>query len=235
MDDELDEALDELREPARASRGCRSRVDRRRRRRARRSEQDGARARDARPRDRDEADDEADREHVRERKRRAMLQCTFSKVQQKIVARKKKLVSLPLVAGSRPCHAARQATPPTRAFEQVGELLRRACGGRASSATPRRARPRRACLRASGRAVAVSSRPSRRCRPGATTTPGAGLADQVRGGAVGRDDGKDRPLGGEVLEHLAGEHARPRPPASGIRSSSASESRWSSSERRCGA
>ena len=36
---------------------------------------------------------------------------------------------------------------------------------------------------------------------------GAGLADQLGRGAVGRDDGEDRPLGGEVLEHLPGEHA----------------------------
>ena len=36
---------------------------------------------------------------------------------------------------------------------------------------------------------------------------GAGLADQLRGGAVRRHGGEDRPLGGEVLEDLPGEHA----------------------------
>ena len=36
---------------------------------------------------------------------------------------------------------------------------------------------------------------------------GARLADQLGGGAVGRHDGEDRPLGREVLEHLAAEHA----------------------------
>ena len=35
----------------------------------------------------------------------------------------------------------------------------------------------------------------------------ARLADQLGGGAVGGNRGEDRPLGGEILEHLPGEHA----------------------------
>jgi hypothetical protein len=38
---------------------------------------------------------------------------------------------------------------------------------------------------------------------------GPRLADQLRGRALGRDDGEDRALGGEVLEHLPREDAAP--------------------------
>ena len=38
---------------------------------------------------------------------------------------------------------------------------------------------------------------------------GARVAQQPRRGAVGRHEREDRPLGGEVLEHLPGEHAAP--------------------------
>ena len=42
---------------------------------------------------------------------------------------------------------------------------------------------------------------------GATTLAGARLAQQLGGGAVGWHEREDRPLGREVLEHLAGQHA----------------------------
>ena len=41
--------------------------------------------------------------------------------------------------------------------------------------------------------------------------PGAGLADQLGRGAVGRHDREDRPPDREVLEHLPGEHALATP------------------------
>ena len=44
---------------------------------------------------------------------------------------------------------------------------------------------------------------------GATTTPGAGLADELRGRAVRRHDGEDRAARGDVLEDLPGEDALP--------------------------
>ena len=39
----------------------------------------------------------------------------------------------------------------------------------------------------------------------------AGLADELGGGAVRRNDGEDRAAGGEVLEHLPGEDALAAP------------------------
>ena len=46
---------------------------------------------------------------------------------------------------------------------------------------------------------------------GATTIPGGRLADQRGRRAVGRHERQDRPLGGEVLEHLAAQHALAAP------------------------
>ena len=122
----------------------------------------------------------------------ATFQCTFSNVTQKIVARNRKRVILT----PRGSAAARPA--PRRASRAQG-----AC------ASPGRAACRPGRPRASARA-----RP-----PSASRIAGhvlrsdddarAGLADQLGGGAVRRHDRQDRPLGGEVLEDLAGEHAAP--------------------------
>ena len=74
--------------------------------------------------------------------------------------------------------------------------------------------------RVSGASGVPSSSPARQraCSPSSASRiagdvvrrrddAGAGLADQLRGGAVRRHGGEDRPLGGEVLEHLPGEDA----------------------------
>ena len=121
----------------------------------------------------------------------ATFQCTFSNVTQKTLARKRKLVSC---------------------------LMRAAPGGRASSSTrvrretfvrhsSRERARRRACRPASGRAGRAARPTIPSTSSGATTTPAPASRISSRGGAVGRHDGEDRPLGREVLEHLAAEHA----------------------------
>ena len=132
----------------------------------------------------------------------AKFQCTFSNVTQKTLARKRKLVSAP------------HATP--------------APAGAASSSTRVRRDTLRAPLVRERRAVERAGPPARvqlaqRGRDpvdvvGRDDDPGAGLADQLGRGAVRRHDREDRPLGREVLEHLA-RRARPcrdrRPRGSG--------------------
>ena len=86
-----------------------------------------------------------------------------------------------------------------------------ASGARAVAAT----RPRAASRSAARRATSPSSSAERGADPldvvGCDDDAGPGLADQLGGRAVGRHDREDRPLGGEVLEDLAREHALAAP------------------------
>ena len=94
-----------------------------------------------------------------------------------------------------------------------------------ASSSTRVSRARR--VRSSGASGVPSRSPARQraCSPwsasrmpatssGRDDDAGAGLADQLGGCAVRRHDGEDRPLGGEVLEDLPGEH--PAPAAAGL-------------------
>ena len=207
----------------RPCRGCRSRSGRRARRRAKNPSSDRGRRGDPRPRDHDVADDEADREDVRERDAPPKLQCTFSKVQQKSVARKKKLVTL-LMSLHGSSVWSRSASSCTR--------VRRESFVRHSSASGDRLEPAR---RASGRASPSARARSRRCRRARRRrrrrSPGSASAAAPSGGTTARIGRSAARYSNTFPERMP----RPRPPASGIRSSSASESRCSSSARRCGA
>ena len=123
----------------------------------------------------------------------ATLQCTFSNVQQKSVARKKKLVTLPHARRSRPCRSS--ASSSTRVRRETFARHSPAELGRLERAgTPAVAQRRQLA----GDPVDVLGRDD---------DAGAGLAQQLGRGAVGRHERQDRPLRGEVLEHLPGEHA----------------------------
>ena len=121
----------------------------------------------------------------------ATFQCTFSKVTQKIVARKRKRGDL---------HHARLLSSSASSSTRVSRA-------RAARASPGRAACRRASPAASARGAPSSASRIAGDVVRRDDDAGAGLADQLRGGAVRRDDGEDRPLGGEVLEDLPGEHA----------------------------
>ena len=133
----------------------------------------------------------------------ATFQCTFSNVTQKNVAKKKK--------------SATRVLATTRGAAAAIAVTRGSAGGRRA---PRRGSPRESFSRHSSDSGGASSRPSRQraCRStsaarmpstssGATTIACTRVAQQLRGRAVGRHDGEDRALGGDVLEDLAGEHA----------------------------
>ena len=145
----------------------------------------------------DERSDEPEREQVGERELPPKLQCTFSKVQQKSVARKKKLVTrLMPPAPPRGCGRGRRAPA-------------RACDGRPSSATRGES--------GDGSRVPVAPAVAQGAQlplhpvdvVGRDDDAGARLADQLGRGAVRRHDGQDRPARGQVLEHLPGEDAAP--------------------------
>ena len=93
-------------------------------------------------------------------------------------------------------------------MQQIGELLTRLGESFARHSGERRAVELPARQRSRS---AVSSRSIPSMSSGATTTPGAGLPEQLGGGPVGRDEREDRPLGRQVLEHLAGEDAPAAP------------------------
>ena len=91
---------------------------------------------------------------------------------------------------------------------------------RSSSASSSTRAERDSRSRSAGPSTEPSSRPARQraCRPriasriagtssGATTIPAPGLPDEPGRRPVRRNAGEDRPLGGEVLEDLAREHA----------------------------
>src|SRR5581483_10413060 len=133
----------------------------------------------------------------------ATFQCTFSNVQQKIVARKRKLVTF-LMPQPRLSASAGSCEP----LQQRCELL--------DARAPRETAPpfvgeRRAVERS--RAPAVAQVGERTLDSvdvvRGDDDAGAGLLEEPGGRAVRRDDGEDRALGGQVLEHLAGEHAAP--------------------------
>ena len=78
-------------------------------------------------------------------------------------------------------------------------------------AAPSGAASRPACRPASARAGRASRVAIAVDVVGRDDDAGAGLAHEVGGGAVRRDGGEDRALGGEVLEDLPGRARRPRP------------------------
>ena len=178
---------------------------------------------------------------VRARRRSRRASRSSVHMTRKPIARMSARLTVP---GDVPVHLLEGDAEDRREEEEARDLHARLRSSSASSSTRVSRASRR---RVSGSSGVPSSSPARQraWRPssasriaadvvGRRDDAGAGLADQLGGGTVGRDDGEDRPLGGEVLEHLPGEDASPRPPASGISSSSASESRCSSSERRRG-
>ena len=162
------------------------------------------------------------REDVRERDAPAKLQCTFSKVQQKSVAEEEEARDARRASRSgcmlRSSLSTRSQqlgeTPATRAVQAAPAAIARAPGlygiVEERRTLPRRARPPATARSRSGRACPARAR-SRRRRPGATTTPAP--VSRIRSAAApsGGTSGEDRPLGGEVLEHLAGEDPAPAP------------------------
>ena len=145
----------------------------------------------AAPREREQEDE---REHVGEREGAGDVHCS-SRSDGESVARKERVGGAAAAAAvARSTGAARPSPrrgPPREPFRQLGvELAARQAAGRRQ----------RACSSASAardRVDVVGRRDHARAR----------LADQVGGGAVGRDGGEDRPLGGEILEDLPGEDA----------------------------
>ena len=120
----------------------------------------------------------------------ATFQCTFSNVTQKTLARKRKLV-----ARLTRCAPAAARAPATR---ERRETFSR----HSSESSVRLQRP----------VAPARVQVAQRARDpvdvvGRDDHAGARLADQLRRRAVGRHDREDRPLGGEVLEDLAAEHA----------------------------
>ena len=127
---------------------------------------------------------------------------------------------------ARPCP--RSSSAPSRTCTQksvarkkklVSCVLMRATSSRSASSSHARA-PRDLVAATRPRAASPSSVPARQRRVqlaqrardpvdvvGRDDDARARLADQLRRRAVGRHDREDRPLGREVLEHLAGEHA----------------------------
>src|SRR5581483_5134879 len=219
VDQELDEPLHELRERVVGLEVVEpDQVDEHER--GEEAEQDHRRVREAGPGQRRVAGDEAEREQVGERHR----------------------------AGDVPVHLLVRAAEDRREEEEARERAQRHAT-RSSSLASSWTRARRETLaRHSSPSVTGSSAPARqrsriawssRAIPstssGATTTPAP----------VARTSSAAAPSGGTTarIGRPAARYSnsfpestpRPRPPASGIRSRSASESRCSSSERRCGA
>ena len=231
MDHELREPLGELRQAGRACSGCRSRAGRRRRRRAPKASRialvRGSRGRET-------AMNVAMNPSASRSESASWppkLQCTFSKVQQKSVARKKKLVTRP--ATPRP---APDSPPPTAStVDEVGELLHARQTVDLPPPLGAQLEPARACRRSSGRAGRAAPARSRRCRRARRRRrrPSRGSARPRRRPAAPRRGSAGRRPGTRTPSRR-GRRARGRS-ASGISSSSASESRWSSSARRCGA
>ena len=125
----------------------------------------------------------------------ATVQWSFANVTVKIVARKKKLDTRLIGAIMRAIAAGARRAPP------------RAPRARLAPVTRRRAPARRARPPASGATIAASAAVSAVDVVRRDDDAGARLADQVGRRAVARHRREDRPLGGEVLEHLAREHA----------------------------
>ena len=150
----------------------------------------------------------------------AKLQCTFSNVTQKNVAKKRKSATCVLLIAR---GVAPAAIALIRGSAAGRRAPRRATRARAGRATRRRAAARRGSRPASARAGRRARRGCRRRRRGRRR-----CRRRCRGSASpprrpGGTTREDRALGGEVLEHLAARgRPRPRPPASGISSSSAS-------------
>ena len=150
----------------------------------------------------------------------ATFHCTFAKVAQKTAARKKNGTRRALASQSR--LQSSSASSSTRACR---ESARRCSSVRWPS------------LQLPGPPARVQAQ-QRLADPlhvvGRDDDARARLAHELGGGAVGGHGGQDRPLGGQVLEDLPARDDPPAAAASGSSSRFASESRWSSSARRCG-
>ena len=144
----------------------------------------------------------------------ATFQCTFSNVTQKTLARKRKLVAR-----------------LTRCAPAAARGRRRASGARPSPATRRRAPSPASARRASVACRSRSARAIPSTSSGATTTPAPVSRISSAAAPSGGTSARIGRSAARYSKTLPESTPLPRPPASGIRSSSASESRCSSSER----
>ncbi len=141
----------------------------------------------------------------------ATFQCTFSKVTQKSVAKKKKSTTPAAVAAVArgACRSLRRCASPIS--EQLGELLDARLARERSRTPAVRARAVSVPARQRRASAASASRERRRTSSGGATIPAPVSRISVGGGAVRRHRGEDRPLGREVLEDLAREDAPAAP------------------------